>query len=152
MIDSPDELWEKRLDNIFKRKEKSEIEKFLIIVSIILFNDENCSDISDLFSILNLEEFIKVINLFENRTIEFPSKAEVKEAIELALVYYYKNIRGVDSYKDLKNLHIIDERDFSSKSIGRKTNKLNKKINEKILDIFLGMENDWKHRIHNRRN
>ena len=96
MIEAPTEVWEKRLQNIFKRKEKPQTQLFLDVVSIILFMNKNSKELGDLFSILKLEDFIKVINLFENRTIEFPSKKEIQEAIELSLFYYYKNIRGIE--------------------------------------------------------
>ena len=141
MIETPTEVWEKRLQNIFKRKEKPQTQLFLDVVSIILFMNKNSKELGDLFSILKLEDFIKVINLFENRTIEFPSKREVKEAIELSLFYYYKYIRGIDSYKELKSMNIIDEKEFSSKSIGKKLTKINEKLKEKIFEILMEMEN-----------
>lgn len=140
MIQKPTEIWEKRLQNIFKRKEKSQTQLFLDIVSVVLFQNEKAREIGDLYSILSLDDFIKVINLFENRTIEFPSKKEIQEAIELSLFYYYKNIRGVESYKDLKEMNIVDEKDFSSRSIGKRLTKLDNELKNKIFEIFKEMK------------
>jgi len=141
MIENPNEIWEKRLQEAFKKKDKTETQLFLDVVSIILFNNDKARELGDLYSILKLEDFIKVVSLFENRTIEFPSKREIKEAIELSLFYYYKYIRGIDSYKELKSMNIVDEKEFSSKSIGKKLTKINEKLKEKIFEILMEMEN-----------
>jgi hypothetical protein len=103
--------------------------------------NKNSKELGDLFSILKLEDFIKVINLFENRTIEFPSKKEIQEAIELSLFYYYKNIRGVESYDELKDLNIVEQKDFSSRSIGKRLTKLDKELKQKIFEILKEVEN-----------
>lgn len=141
MIENPQELWEKRLNNLFKKKEKTETQKFLDVVSIILYSNETCKDISELYAGVDLDTFIRVVNIFEGRTIQFPTKVDIKEGIELALLFYYKNIKGVDNYKDLKGLNIIDEKDFSSISVGKRLNKLSKTLQDKILDLYLEMEN-----------
>lgn len=141
MIETPTEIWEKRLQNIFKKKEKSQTQLFLDVVSIVLFMNKNSKELGDLFSILKLDDFIKVVSLFENRTIEFPSKKEIQEAIEISLFYYYKNIRGVESYDELKDLNIIEKKDFSSRSIGKKLTKLDKELKEKMLEILKEIEN-----------
>lgn len=140
MIENPQELWEKKLNNLFKKQEKTETQKFLDIVSIILYSNESCKDVSELYSQVDLDTFTKVINTFEGRTITFPTKLEIKDSIELALLFYYKNIKGIDSYKDLKTLNIIDEKDFSSISIGKRLNKLSKNLQDKIVDLYLEME------------
>ena len=142
MIDKPLELWEKRLDNLFQKKSKTEIEKFLDIVSIIVYMNDECKDITDIYSSVDLDTFIKICTLFSGRTIHFPDKKEIQDSIELALLYYYKNIKGVQSYKELKNLNIIDEKDFSSISIGKRLNKLSDELQDKILQIFMEIEDE----------
>ena len=140
MIEDPNELWEKRLNSLFAKKDKTEVEKFLDIVSIIIYMDDKCKDISDLYSIVDLDNFVKIVNLFSGRTIHFPEKKDIKDSIELALLFYYKNIQKITSYKDLKGLNIIDEKDFSSISIGKRLNKLNEQIQDKLLQAFLELE------------
>jgi len=140
MIEDPNELWEKRLNSLFAKKDKTEVEKFLDIVSIIIYMDDKCKDISDLYSIVDIDNFVKIVNLFSGRTIHFPEKKDIKDSIELALLFYYKNIQKITSYKDLKGLNIIDEKDFSSISIGKRLNKLNEQIQDKLLQAFLELE------------
>lgn len=142
MIDKPTDVWEKKLHETFKKKDKDQTQLFLDIVSVILFSNEKAREIGDLYSVLKLDDFIKVINLFENRTIEFPSKNEIKEAIELSLFYYYKFIRGVDSYKDLKEMNIVEEKEFSSRSIGKKLANINRGLQEQIFEIMMEMEDE----------
>ncbi len=132
MITDEKDIWEKRLNNIFRKKEKSETEIFLSVVSMILYNNIKNEDVSRLYSCTDLDTFLKVITLFECRTITFPSKKEIRESIELALVYYYKNVMGVDSYDELKKLNIMDENSFSSISIGKRLSKLSKEIVRKL--------------------
>lgn len=142
LVNDPNELWEKRLNNLFQKKEKTEVEKFLDIVSIIVYSNDVCSDITDLYSILDLENFIKVVNLFSGRTIHFPEKNEIKSSIELALFYYYKKIKNVNSYSDLKDLHIVDDKDFSSVSIGKKIKKLDEKLQQKLFELILELDDE----------
>ena len=68
------------------------------------------------------------------------TEKEIQEAIELSLFYYYKNIRGVESYKDLKEMNIVDEKDFSSRSIGKRLTKLDNELKNKIFEIFKEMK------------
>lgn len=142
VVKDPHEIWEKRLNSVFEKKKKTDVDRFLDIVSIIVYLNDTCKDVADLYSIVDLDTFIKLISLFDGRTITFPTKEEIQESIELALFYYYKNIKGIKDYKDLKGLNIIDSKDFSSISIGKKLIKLDKKLNERIMQLFLEMDNE----------
>lgn len=135
MIKSESELWEKKLNDIFKKKDKTETENFLNLVSMIVYNNVNNEDISRLYSAVDLDNFLKILNLFENRTITFPSKKEIRNSIELALFYYYRNVLGITDYTKLKNLGITGNKDFSSISIGKRLSKLNKDIIDKLNNI-----------------
>lgn len=142
MIENADDLWQERLHRKFAKKNQTEIDKFMNIVSIILYGNNTTKDVADLFSIVDIESFIKIISLFDGRDIQFPSKKELQDAIELALFFYYKNIQGITSYKDLKLLNIVDEKDFSSISIGKKLLKLEQSMQDKILEIFMEMKDE----------
>jgi len=135
MINKESEIWEKKLNDIFKVKEATETETFLNLVSMIVYNNINNEDISRLYSVVDLDTFLKVITLFENRTVTFPSKKEIKSSIELALYYYYKNVLGITDYSKLKNMGLSDPKDFSPISIGKRIAKLNKEIVEKLEHI-----------------
>lgn len=135
MINNESELWQKRLNTIFKKKDQSDTDIFLSIVSMVLYNSESNEDIARLYSCTDLDTFLKVVALFESRTIEFPSKKEIREAIELSLFYYYRNVLGIKDYSKLKEMGIINEQDFSSISIGKRLSKLNKDIVKKLENM-----------------
>ena len=135
MINKESELWEKKLNDIFKKKEITDTDTFLNLVSMIVYNNINNEDISRLHSAVDLDNFLKVITLFENRTVTFPSKKEIKSSIELALYYYYKNVLGITDYSKLKSMGLSDPQELSPISIGKRIAKLNKEIVEKLEHI-----------------
>ena len=141
MIDNPKDVWEKQLDEMFSHKERTSEEKFLNVLSIILYENNKNTDLADLFSTVDFNSFIKVVDLFDGRTISFPTKEEIKDAVELALFFYYKEILGITSYDSLKKLNIREDKDFSSISIGRKINNLKKEIKEEIIDSLKDINN-----------
>jgi len=140
MIQDPLETWQIKLNNIFKYKEKSEVAVFLDIVGMIIHNSDKNTDMSSMYETLDFESFIKMIHLFDGRTVTFPTKEELKESIELALFFYYKNVAGVTSYKDLKKFNLKDGKELNSISMGRKLSKLSREIQEKLKDEFLKFE------------
>lgn len=140
------ELWDKRLEDIFKKTEQSETDVFMSIVSMIIYNNVKCTDIANLYTLMGLDNFLKIVTLFESRTIEFPSKKEIKDAVELALIYYYKKVHNF-SYEQLRELPIFKGKELSSISIGKKIVKLQKEIAlklENIDELFNFEEEDLK--------
>ena len=142
MIEKADDLWAERLNRKFSKKSQSEIDKFMNIVSIIIYGNDSCKDIADLFSLVGMDTFIKIVNLFNGRDLQFPTKKEIQEAIELALFFYYKNVQGCTNHKDLKLLNIVEEKDFSSISIGKRLLKLEKAMQDKILETFMEIDDE----------
>jgi hypothetical protein len=141
IINKPIDIWEKRLDELFSHKKENSSQQFLDVLSMIIYQSDN-KDLSNLFSILDFDSFLKVISLFDGRTVAFPTKEALKDSVEVALYFYYKEIKGIDSYDKLKSLNIRDSEDFSSRSIGRKINKLKRDINESICDALRRIDND----------
>lgn len=125
-------LWEKKLEDTFKQTPKNETAKFMDIVSMIIYNNVHNEDISQLHSAVDLETFLLITSLFEGRTITFPTKKELKNAITLALFYYYRECLGIKDYSILRKIDILNGEDFSSISIGKRLVKLNKEIIEKL--------------------
>lgn len=138
---TPTEVFEKQLDELFSRKSDSEIDTIFRIVSLVINNDySNNTDLRDLYRVIDLESFVKVVSIFENRSVKFPSKNSVKESLMLALCYYYKEIEGW-SWEQIKNSLPFD---ISSISYG---------IRIKSLDRFLiNKINELVEELHERRN
>ena len=140
LIKNPTDVWGEKLNKLFYVQEDTVEQKFLNVVSIVLYGDDTNKDLAELFSLVDFDSFIKIINLFDGRTIKFPSKEEIKEAIEIALYYYYKEIKGVKTYQVLKDLNIRDKDDFSSIAIGRKINKIKDIVASNIVDALKEVE------------
>lgn len=140
------DLWERKLKDTFKKQTKTEEERFLDVVSMVIYNNVHNTDIAKLYSAVDLETFLLIVNLFEGRTLEFPTKKELRDSIELALFYYYKECLGIRDYEVLRKLDLLQGKDFSSISIGKRLARLNKEVLEKITnmeDVFdFEKEND----------
>jgi hypothetical protein len=68
------------------------------LTEIILFNNNKDTDLLVLSKNIDFESLLKVLKLFSNKTIKFPDYEKVKYSINLALIYYYK-----DMYSNLEN-------------------------------------------------
>src|SRR5574344_1591131 len=79
------------LINIQMHKNAEKDEKMLILI--------------ELYNMVGLEEFIKIIDLIDGRAVKFPSRDEFKETVQTAICFYYKTFQGYDWTKieDLMN-------------------------------------------------
>jgi len=64
--------------HLFKNAEKSE--SLLTLVEV--------------YDLVGFDRFVDLINVFDGLTITFPSKEDLKETVQLAIAYYYRNIQG----------------------------------------------------------
>ena len=102
LFKTPSEVFERQLDNLFAKKAESEVDIIFRIISLVIHNDYSSNtDLRDLFRVVDLESFIRVISVFENRTVKFPSKSDIKDSLMLALCYYYHEIEGM-SWEEIK--------------------------------------------------
>jgi len=124
-------LWEEKMNEIFKPAKQSEMDSFLNILSIIM-TDEYNSVISNLFSTLEYEVFTNLINEFSGISVEIPRREDFRDSLILALAYHYKS-KGM-AWKDIKKE--IDFDDFAPVRTGRKLRNLSKTIKDKILDLL----------------
>lgn len=87
-------LWEENLFNAFKETTKTDAEILLSILTIVVFNRFG-NDLGHLYKIVGMENFSKITEIFSNKTLRFPDSEELRQALVLALSYYYKNIKGM---------------------------------------------------------
>ena len=127
--------WESQLDDLFSKKSDSEIELIFEIVSLIM-NNGNSDNVQNLYALLDLENFIRVITLFDGKTVKFPSKQSLKETFIWALCYYYKEIKNL-SWKEIEKLIPYE---ISTISYGIRIKQLNKYIEKEIHNIATELE------------
>ncbi len=127
--------WESQLDDLFSKKSDTEIELIFEIVSLIM-NNGTSDNVQNLYSLLDLENFIRVITLFDGKTVKFPSKQSLKETFIWALCYYYKEIKGF-TWKEIEKLIPYE---ISTISYGIRIKQLNKYIEKEIHSIAKELE------------
>lgn len=131
---TPSEIFEEQLNDIFLHSSSEKNDTVLQALSLLLHLPDSNRDLIDLYNLLGLEGFVSVMTLFENRTISFPSKEEVKELILTALIYYYREIENL-SWVEIKQRIPFE---FSSISYSTKVKKMNSFITDKLYEIFSG--------------
>lgn len=129
---TPKEVFEEQLNDIFSRSSEDDNNAVLKALSILLHMPESNRDFNDLYNLLGLEDFVAVLTLFENRTIHFPPKEEVKDLILVALLYYYRELEG-KSWQEIRSKIPFE---FSSISYSSKIKKMNKFIMEKLNEAL----------------
>lgn len=137
IFDAPTEVFEEQIDKLFSHKSTSNIDTLMNVLSLLVYQNTNNGDITDLYNTLTLNDFVKVITLFEGRTVKFPAKKDIKEWLILALCYYYREVEGME----WDEIHKILPFKISSISYGIKIRNLDRYIEQKMRELFME-END----------
>ena len=130
-------LWEQKLGDVFTDRKKEDMDIFLSILSIIMLEkfDEN---ISKMYSTVNdINMFTTLINTFSGLTIKIPEREEFKNAVTVALSYYYKEVKKMKWSEIEKELPYEDN---VSLKAGKGVAKLSKTIKESLNALFMQEE------------
>lgn len=138
LFKNPTEVFEDQLNDIFIRSSDKTSNIVLRAVNLLLNMSESNRDLTDLYDLVGIETFVAILTLFENKTIHFPPKEEIKELILTALLYYYREVENL-SWEEIKAKVPFE---FSSISYSIKIKKFNNYIIEKLYDILKGEENE----------
>ena len=111
-------------------KEKADEDLIFDIFNIVM--QRKSSDMAELFKALGMEGFLKVLNLFQGRTIDYATLREFEESLYVSLFYYYRKVKNM-SWKKVKEKVGFD---FSTKEYGAKLNNLDSFIVEKLNKLF----------------
>ena len=125
-------VFEKQLREAFKPVADSHQSDLFRAIALIFLHNEKISDIYDAYKLLGVESFVKLIHLFDGRTIRFPTGTELKDAIILSLCFYYREIEGLT----WEEVHDRIPFKFSSLTISYKIKSLNSAIKKELTNIF----------------
>jgi len=128
-------LWEKKLNRLFEKRTPEDVELLINLVSLSIYSRSN-KDLGSLYTVLGTDDFSKVISLFSGRTISFPDREEFREALLVAVCYYYKELKGYEWTKIKEELPFAKD-EINSIKIGKGIKKLNKEIKQQLFDLFL---------------
>ena len=126
-------LWEDSLKKAFEKTPKSDTEMLLNILTIVVFNRFG-EDLGSLYKLIGMEKFSKMSEMFSDKTVRFPNAEELRQALTLALTYYYKNIKGLSWVEIQKELPY--ERDLPL-HMGKRLASLDRTIRNQLDTLLL---------------
>lgn len=108
-----------------------------VVLRLMLGFNESGS-LSELYKLVGLTEFTKIIDLFSGMTVTFPDREDFKEYVTIAACYYYRKILG-KSWKDIKK--VLGEENIRAHKYSNKI-----KIFQRDLENILNGEvpDSWK--------
>ena len=127
-------VFEKQLREAFKHAVDNQQSALFRAIALVFYHNEKLSDIYDAYKMFGVENFVRLIHLFDGRTVRFPTSTELKEAIILSLCFYYKEMEGLT----WEELHDRIPFKFSSLTVSYKLKSLNAAIRAELVEIFKG--------------
>lgn len=125
-------VFERQIREAFKPAD--ERNDLLSAVALVFYHNAKISEIYDVYKLLGMENFVKLIHLLDGRTVHLPSGSELQESILLALCFYYREVEGLD----WDEIHGRIPFHFSSISMSYKLRSLNSAIRSELKEIFRG--------------
>jgi hypothetical protein len=103
-------------------------------VALVFYHNAKISEIYDVYKLLGVENFVKLIHLLDGRTVRLPTSSELQEAILLALCFYYREVDGLD----WDEIHDKIPFQFSSISMSYKLKSLNAALRRELKETLCG--------------
>jgi len=125
-------VFEKQLREAFKPTGDTYQSDLYRAIALVFYHNEKLSDIYDAYKLLGVENFVKLIHLFDGRTVRFPTSTELKDAVILSLCFYYREIEGLT----WEEVHARIPFKFSSLTVSYKIKSLNSAIRKELINIF----------------
>jgi len=124
-------VFEKQLREAFKPTSAQQSYLYCAI-ALVFYHDEKLSDIYDVYKLMGIENFVRLIHLFDGRTVTFPNSSELKEAIILSLCFYYREVEGLT----WEECHDKINFKFSSLQMSHKIKSLNAALRKELTSLF----------------
>lgn len=105
MFKSAKSVFQQRLQDTLKSDSSKEVIADLIRLHLFkgAEKDESLLVLVEMYDLLGLDKFMDLLNLLDGQTITFPSREDMKDTVQLAICYYYRNVEG-KSWADIKDL------------------------------------------------
>jgi hypothetical protein len=132
MFKSESSVFERQMREAFKPVDEQN--SLFSAVALVFYHDVKISEIYDVYKLLGIENFVKLIHLLDGRTVHLPTGSELQESILLALCFYYREVEGLD----WDEIHDKIPFQFSSISMSYKLKSLNSAVRSELKEIFRG--------------
>lgn len=111
LYSTPKNILQERLNQILDNREETIISD-LVKLSLLKRAEKDTDELvfTELYNLLGLEDFSSLISLMDGRTVTFPSKEELKDALMIVLAYYYRTVKQLswDEIKDMLGMQDIN--------------------------------------------
>lgn len=132
MFKNESNVFEKQIREAFKPVDEQN--SLFSAVALVFYHNVKFSEIFDVYKLLGMENFVRLIHLLDGRTIHLPTSEELQEAILLSLCFYYREVEGLE----WEEIHDKIPFQFSSISMSYKLRSLNSGIRSELQGIFRG--------------
>lgn len=136
ILQTPSELIEEQINDLFLTRsddrEDLVVKAFSLILNMNTKGNPKNQDIVDLYNEVGIDTFFKIIDVLEKKTVTFPSRREIREAIILAVLYYYHEVNGME-WSEIKSIVPFE---FSTISYSAKIKNMNKFVINNLLELF----------------
>lgn len=123
LFQKPITVFQQNVNDLLKEDSSKDVVEDLIKLQLYKTAEANekMLPLVELYNLLGVEKFMQVMDLLESKTIKVPPKQSFKETIQIALCYYYKNVKGY-SWEQIKEL--LNDPEFKSVKFGIKIQQL----------------------------
>jgi Mor family transcriptional regulator len=132
MFKSESSVFERKMREAFKPVDEQN--SLFSAIALVFYHNAKISEIYDVYKLLGMENFVKLIHLLDGRTVYLPTSTELQESILLAFCFYYREVEGLD----WDEIHDKIPFQFSSISMAYKLKSLNSAIRSELKEIFRG--------------
>jgi hypothetical protein len=129
-----DSVLEDRLWTAFKPSDGNCRSDLFRAINLVLCRDEKVSGVYDAYKLLGVENFVRLIHLFDGRTVRFPTSTDLKDAIILSLCFYYREVEGLA----WDEIHDRIPFRFNSLSVTHKIKSLNSVLKSELSGMLRG--------------
>lgn len=133
LFKDPQNVYEKKLRDVFSLHPNAKQEPLYQILSLVLYHNPNTTDIHDVYDLLGMEDFVRLIHLLDGRTVRLPTSSELREALLTAICYYYREVEHLD-WPQIKEKVPFE---FQSMSLSRKIKNLNMAFNSELKNMLV---------------
>jgi hypothetical protein len=112
---SPKNLFQQKIRSIFQKEPKETTSLIVDILKMFCLTKlnrpqqaKNWEPLNEILNQFGTRIFIDLLDIFEGKTIRFPTRKEIKDLIISALCYYYKEVEN-KSWEEVKEILYIQE-------------------------------------------
>ncbi len=134
IFDNPNSLLEEDLNDFFKKEEEDGVDLLFHTISLLLYKNQHNTDMVQIFKTVGLDNLVKLIQLFDGKTVQFAKDTEFIDTVVLAMVYYLRKIKGISDWEEIQSF--FGPFKINSLSLSHKIHGLDEFTKQKLQQMF----------------